>query len=268
MLSLGFMLSLSGMITLGTSYLVRIFISHLGGLTDVGLYSAGFAIINSYVGMIFTAMSTDYYPRLSGVAHNNVLARKEVNQQSEIAILILAPILCVFLVYVNGVVILLYSPKFISIRSMIHWAAFGIFFKAAGWAIAFLLLAKGASLVFFWSELLVNTYLLCFNLIGYYYWGLTGLGFSFLITYVIYLIQIIIITWRYYRFRFKIVFIRLFIIELSIGFLCLLVVKLTNGMLTYILGSILVIISCAYSLYEIDKRIELKGVLSSMKKFI
>lgn len=47
MLQMGFMLSLSSLITIGASYIVRIYISHSGGLTDVGLYNAGFAIIGS-----------------------------------------------------------------------------------------------------------------------------------------------------------------------------------------------------------------------------
>ena len=68
MLKMGFILSLNGITVVGVSYLVRIFISHTGGIEQVGLYSAGFAIITTYVGMVFSAMSTDYYPRLSAVA--------------------------------------------------------------------------------------------------------------------------------------------------------------------------------------------------------
>jgi len=36
---------------------------------------------------------------------------------------------------------------------MIHWAALGIFFKAASWPIAYLIIAKGDSKTFFMSEL-------------------------------------------------------------------------------------------------------------------
>ena len=97
MLNMGFMISLSGLLSVGVSYVVRIFIGRTGGLEQVGLYNAGFAIINTYVGLIFTAMSTDYYPRLSAIAHDNGLCRKTINQQAEIAILIMAPILIIFL---------------------------------------------------------------------------------------------------------------------------------------------------------------------------
>ena len=64
MVKLGFMLSLSSLISMGTSYIVRIYISHKGGVEQVGLYNAGFAIINTYVGMVFTAMVTDYFPKV------------------------------------------------------------------------------------------------------------------------------------------------------------------------------------------------------------
>ena len=59
MLKMGFLLSLSALITMGVSYLVTIYISAKSGLHEVGLYNAGFAIIGAYVGMIFSAMSVE-----------------------------------------------------------------------------------------------------------------------------------------------------------------------------------------------------------------
>ncbi len=90
-------------------------------------------------------MSTDYYPRLAAVAHNNDISRNTINEQAEIALLIIAPIVILFLVFVKWVIIILYSARFIGINSMIHWAAVGMMFKAASWSISFILLAKGAA---------------------------------------------------------------------------------------------------------------------------
>ena len=53
-----------------------------------------------------------------------------INQQAEIALLIIAPIIMFFLVFINWIVILLYSSKFIPINNMILYAALGMFFKA------------------------------------------------------------------------------------------------------------------------------------------
>jgi O-antigen/teichoic acid export membrane protein len=265
MLSLGFMLSLSGLIAQGASYLVRIFISHSGSLADVGLYNAGFAIINTYVGLIFAAMSTDYYPRLSGVAHNKINANNEINQQAEIALLIIAPILCIFLIYIDWVVIFLYSNKFMAVKEMIHWAALGMFFKAASWSVGFLLLAKGASKVFFWNELVANVYLLGFNLLGYHYFGLTGLGISFVFAYLIYLIQVMVLTKYLYGFFFKDKFLLLFGIQFALGFSCFIIIRFQIGVWHFIFGSFLILASSIYSYLELDKRIGIKNILNSYK---
>jgi len=266
MLRMGFMLSLSGLITMGSAYVLRIFITRTGSIEDVGLYNAGFAMINSYVGLIFTALSADYYPRLAGVAHDDQKAAKEINQQAETGLLIMAPILCFFLVFVNWAVILLYSNKFSPINSMVHWLALGMFLKASSWAVAFLILARGDSKVFFWNELITDTYLLVFNLTGYYFWGLTGLGVSFLVAYLIYLVQVTVLTKRLYGFSFDRNFIRIFLVHAGLGLSCFLVSVCLNNPWAYIAGGLLVCASVGYSFYEIDKRLgirELFGMLQA-----
>src|SRR5690606_9135632 len=99
------------------------------------------------------------YPRLSGVANSRLEANELISNQAEVAILILAPILCIFLIFINWVIILLYSSEFLPINDMIQWAALGMYFKAVSWSIAFLFLAKENSKLFFWSELIANAYL-------------------------------------------------------------------------------------------------------------
>jgi O-antigen/teichoic acid export membrane protein len=264
MLTMGFMISMSGLISMGASYLVNIFISNTGGVSQVGLYAAGFAIINTYVGLIFTAMGTDYYPRLSEVAHSNKLCKQAINQQAEIAVLILAPILMVFLVFIQWVVIILYSNKFIAVDAMIHWAALGMLFKAASWAIAFILLAKGTSKLFFWNELIGNIYILGLNILGYHFMGLTGLGISFMIGYLLYLIQVFILTRVKYQFSFDSAFIRIFTIQFMLAISCFVIVKFIGKPYSYIIGMGLIMISTWYSFKELDKRLGLRIIITNL----
>lgn len=265
MLTMGFMISLSGLITLGVSYIVRIYISNTGGVEQVGLYTAGFAVINTYVGLIFTAMSTDYYPRLSAVAHSEELSKQTINQQAEIALLILAPIIMVFLVFIKWVVIILYSNDFIAVDEMIHWAALGMLFKAASWAIAFILLAKGASKLFFWNELIGNVYVLGLNILGYHFMGLTGLGISFMVGYLLYLIQVFVLIKIKYQFSFNSAFIRIFVIQFLLAISCFVVVKIVGKPYSYITGMGLIMISASYSYNELDKRLGLKAIIINFK---
>jgi O-antigen/teichoic acid export membrane protein len=262
MLSMGFLISLSGLLSVGVSYVVRIFIGRTGGLEQVGLYSAGFAIIDTYVGLIFKAMSTDYYPRLSAIAHDNGLCRKTINQQAEIAILIMAPILIVFIIFINWVVILLYSKRFIDVNAMIYWAALGMFFKAASWSVAFILLAKGAGKLFFVNEIIAKFYLLSFNLLGYHFWGLTGLGLSFAVSFLIYTVQIFVVSKIKYEFTFDQSFITIFAIQFSLALAAFIVIKLLSQPLTYIIGLILILFSVWFSFVQLNKLLGLVNLLN------
>lgn len=270
MMIMGFMISLSGLIGLIAAYLLRIFINRTGNVADVGFYSAGFTIINTYVGMIFTAMGTDYFPRLSVVSSDNNQCRQLINQQSEIALLILAPILIAFLIFVNWAIIILYSTKFLSITGMVYWATMGIFFKAISWAIAFVFLAKGAGKLYFWNEFVGNVYALLISLLGYYYGGLTGLGIAFLVSYVLYLIQVYLIAKVKYKFSFNISFIQIFAIQFLLAVLGFAVVNLIKQPYTYVLGVFLIAASCWFSYRELESRIGinelLKSIIEKLKK--
>jgi O-antigen/teichoic acid export membrane protein len=269
MLTMGFLLSLSGIITLGTTYIIKIYITKTGGIEQVGLYNAGFIIINTYVGMIFTAMATDYYPRLSAVANNTVQTNMLINQQGEIAILIISPILAMFLIYANWILILFLSNRFLGVNEMIHWAALAMFFKAVTWSVGFILLAKGSSRLFFWNELSYSIYSLGLNIYGYKVAGLEGIGIALLMSIFIYCIQIIIVAKIKFSFMFRTTFYRICSLQLIICLACFGVVRFINSPLKFVIGTLIILVSISLSVFELDKRIGLKGVLGSIKeKFV
>jgi len=266
MLTMGFLLSFSGLITLGVAYLVRIYISRQGGIEQVGLYNSGFAIITSYVGLVFTAMATDYYPRLSAVAANNKELKNVINQQGEIAVLIISPIISIFLVYINFIVVILYSSRFTGVNGMIHWAALGMIFKAASWSVGFILLAKSASKVYFWNELINNAYMLVFNLLGYKYGGLNGVGFSFFIGYFIYFFQVFFLAKRKYEFNFYKEFVIIMAIQLLLNISCFLSVVFLAHPYNYIAGTLFIALSFTFSIKELNKRLALTAIFQQMKQ--
>lgn len=291
MLTMGFLINLSGLFGLGTAYIVRIYIGNHGGLADVGLYTAGFAIINAYVGLVFNAMGTDYYPRLSAVAHNNELSKQVINQQTEICLLILAPILVVFIVFSQWVVILLYSNQFLAIDEMIRWAALGMFFRATSWSLGFFILAKGAGRLYFWNALLFEVFFLIASISGYRLVGLAGLGMAFILVYLVSSIQMFIVCWTVYMFSFNLAVIRIFSIQFMLAVSSFAVVKLLSNHSPYFVGAVkflsnhfpyfveyikplssfhpyfggvvLIGISTWFSYYELEKRIGVKSIISN-----
>lgn len=266
MLTMGIMISLTEIMGLAFAYLIRIFITRSGGISEIGFFTAGFAIINTYVSLIFNALDSDYYPRLSAIAKDNKIAKLTINQQSEIAILILAPILMLFLVFVKWAIIILYSKEFLSIYGMLQWAALGVFFRAVSWAIALLLIAKGEGKVFFWNELAGNTYIFIFSIFGYYVWGLTGVGFAYMFAYLVYTLQIFFLTKIKFNFSFTPSFLKIFFILFGLAASCSLLINVSNEPYNYLIGVPLITISTWYSYTSLDKLIGIGDLIKSFKR--
>lgn len=263
MLFMGFLISLSSLYVLAKNYGIRIFIGNLDGLEQVGFYTAGFAILNTYVGMIFTAMAADYYPRLSTLAKNNQESKVLINQQAEVAILILAPITIIFITFIGWIIVLLYSKTFLAINEMVQWGAIGMFFKASSWSIAFIFLAKGDKKLYIFNELLGGSVTLFFHLAGYYLGGLKGIGIGFTLGYLYYTIQVYVIAKNRYSFNFNTEFLRIFSIQFIIAVLCFAIVAIFQNPWNYILGGFFAICSLTYSFNELEKRLKIKHIITS-----
>lgn len=266
MLKLGFILSLSGLISVIASYIIRLYISRIGGVEEVGFYTAGFAIVGTYVGLVFSAMGTDYYPQLAAVNNDLSKASILIQQQAEIALIILAPLICIFIVFIDGITVVLYSKEFLPISGMVHWAILGIFFKAVSWAISFLFLAKADTKIFFWNEIIAHFYLLVFNCLGYYFLGLEGLGISFLVGYFIYLIQVFFVCKYKYNLKLNVALFQILAIYVFFGFLCFVLSNVLSGWTLYLVGGFVVVAVSILSLILLNKRVKLFEMLKSRKK--
>ena len=166
------------------SFYIRTFISNNGGLTDVGLFSAGFAILNGYVGMIFTAMSTDYIPRLSAVSDDDHQLELVINQQIEMSILLLFPLIVLFVIFGKLVTLILYSSQFYPMIEMIYWGGLGMLFKVPNWCFGCFLIPKRESKAYFCFSILSALFYLGMNMLLYRMWGVKGLGISFLLSHI------------------------------------------------------------------------------------
>lgn len=261
MLKMGLLISLSGFMTMAFSYLVRLFISHEGSISELGLYNAGFTIISTYGGLIFTSMATDYYPRLSAVAHDEIKANITVNNQIEIALIILGPVIVFFILFIRWIIQILFTDQFLSLNTMIVWAAFGMLFKAVSWSIGYYFLANGASKLFFCNEFISNIYFTIFNVIGYYYWGLSGLGYSIALSYFIHLIQVFMFAKIQFHFTFRKNAILILVTQLIfVAFSILILFRLSGGIF-FIASTVLLIFNLIYSFYLLKNRLDINNMI-------
>lgn len=265
-IKLGIMLTISGLLALLSTYLVQVFISNMSDIEQVGFYNAGFTLLNSYVGIIFTVMSTDYFPRLAAINNDNEKMKVSVTQQSFISILIITPIIVLFLTFIPLIIKIVYTSKFTAIIPMVCFGILGMLFRAVSWSMGYILIAKGDSKMFIRTAVFFNVLSLIMNVFGYYFYGLQGLGISFLIYYSLHFLLLKIITKKRYGFYFDKDFYGIYSICFLICIISFLCRYIELEVLKYSLMGSMCLISLIFVLYQINKVMNLKNVLISTFK--
>lgn len=195
---LGIYLTVSAIVTNLASYLFMSYLNHVGDTEVVGHYQAGFTLVNKYVGLIFTAIAMEYYPRLSQVGTSQRRTTTFVSHEMSIALWILLPVIAIFVALGEFIVTTLYSSEFLIIVPFIMWAIVGTIFRAISWCIAFVILARGDGKIYLLTETISAITSISLNIVAYNYWGLEGLGLAYLLWYVIYTV----VVWVVYRYRY------------------------------------------------------------------
>ena len=265
MLKMGVAMSISGIMVTLCAYVLRWFIRKEGGVEEVGLYTAGFIIVNTYVGMVFTAMGTDYYPRLAAVNNDNNKCQEIINQQGEIALLILAPIIISCIIAMPLFIRLVYAESFLAANDYIMFAVSGTVFKAISWVISYYFLAKAESRLFIINETITNLYCLGFSFLGYYMGGLTGLGIAFSLGYIIYTLQVVIIAKHRYGFRLSKSFLQVFFTQLIFVLASLALRVYCSAMVAIGVGCAVFAVCLFYSLYSLNSRMEIVKHINNKK---
>jgi O-antigen/teichoic acid export membrane protein len=265
MVQLGLSLTLINLMTTAIAFILNAFISKNGNLSDLGLYNAGQAIVEGYVGMVFTAMATDYFPRLSGVISDDSKWKQLVNEQAELVIIILSIVLVLLISTTPILIRILLSKEFLASQDFILWAVLSIPLKGLVWVTGFVMLAKGDNKLFLIVELVTNAILLGLNLFFYKYYGLNGLGISIIISYFIFTVIMIWVLRTKYSFNFSSEVIVLTLKGLFALSLCLAAIKYLGYPNAYYAEAVIVLTTISYSVYELNKRVKLKGVLVYVK---
>ena len=196
---LGIYMTLGNFATILASYAFNAWLNINAGTETVGYYQAGYTLINKYTGLILTALGMEYYPRLAKVAESRMRLRAFVSQEINVAIAVMAPVVALFILLREVVVWLLYTPEFNVILSFISWGMIGTVLRTMSWCLAFTILAKGDGKTYLWTEVASAVINLLLNIVFYQWWGLTGLGIAFLVSYLLYTIIIAVVYFKGYR---------------------------------------------------------------------
>ena len=264
MISLGILLMIASLLGTFSNYILNSYIGKIGSLNDVGLFQAANSITNQYIGVVFTAMAMDYFPRLSAISDDNNSIKELANKQIEIVVLILAPLVSILILTAPLMIRILLTNEFISISPIIRWIGFGIAFKAIAFPIGYISFAKGDKKTFFWLEgVWSNVFMLFMNIFFYHCWGLYGLGVSFMINYFICCIIYLILFKKLYQFSLNkhttILLVKIIVLLMLIFGIS----QLGDDVYTYIGILSLTMISIIFCIYELNKRV---NIFAKLKK--
>ena len=257
MIRLGIAFVLAAAVGSCTEMLIRSYLNVEGGLAEVGLYNVGYMITMTYAGMVFSAMETDFFPRLSGVCNNAEATNLTVNKQIEVSLLMLSPMLVALLAALPVLIPMLFSREFLPVVQMSQVAILAMYFKVLTLPVAYITLARRQSLPYLVLETSYFVVLIVAIVMGYRLWGIWGTGVAIVIAHVAENFFVTgYATWKFdYRTTSSVM--RYAAIQMTIGFAAYAVTLLTDGWLYWITEAALTIVSTAYSVHILRQKTHL-----------
>lgn len=230
-LGLGVASVLAGMAGSGAELAIRAYVGHNGGVDAVGLYNAVYVIMFTYASLVFTAMETDYYPRLSSQTVLGETFNGIVDRQIEVSLLLVSPMLMLFLACVPILLPLLYSRDFSAAMPVLQVASLSVLGRAIYVPMEYISLSRGDSLTFLFVELASCTVVLWSSLLGYMAFDLWGLGLGMSVASFIEVILVATICFLRYGYHFSSRLLKLVSLECAFCLLAFCVVTMVNPLL-------------------------------------
>ncbi len=176
-------------------------ISAFGNGSETGLFSSGYLIVGMLPAVLFAALDSDYYPRLSGAFARKEVRDRLVNEHVEVHVLVQSPIILAATVALPLLLPLLYTDEFLPALHMTQIAMMGLLFHTNTYPMAFMALSNGDTRVYILQETLYNVLLVLFTVGGYAYYGLTGAGVGMCVARLLDLCIVSVVARCFYDFR-------------------------------------------------------------------
>lgn len=246
---------------------VSSFMRSKGGLSDVGFYNAGMMIINGYFGVIITSLTTDYYPRLAAVNHDNEKIQEELNKQSLVSLIICCPIVILFIILLPFFIKILYSDEFLPIMDFMKIAMFGTLITICSNQVDMILVAKFQMKTFTIISIIYRVLQILLSIILYSKLGLIGMGITLALLGCTHMTIMTVVVQKKYGIHFNHRFVIIALIVLMLTILSVVVSDITSMLLRYFIGGFILLGSIAFAIHVLknDMGITLVDILNKFK---
>jgi len=196
LLRLGVAFTISGFLTMGAAYAVRMLVLQEAGIEATGLYQAAWAVAGLYVGVVLQSMGTDFYPRLTAVVGDDAAVTRLVGEQTQVSLLLAGPGVIATITFSHLVVTVFYSPEFGPAASLLRWLSLGMMLRVITWPMGYIIVAKGWQKMFIATEVAATVVHAGLAAVLMPLQGVDGAGAAFLCLYVCHGILVYVIVRR------------------------------------------------------------------------
>lgn len=259
---LGLTMMISGLLGNLSVYIINTFIRSVGNFSDVGFYQASINITTQCTALVFTALATDYLPKLAEL-RNKIQIRELLEQEGEVVLLVCAPISTLLIIFAPQIIRILLTQDFLIIIPVVQMMAVTFMMRAIHFPLDYLSVAQNDKTFFFWTEgIISNLKTLLIFMSGYYLFGIIGLGYASLVNGITDIIfSFVLIPWRF-GVMYKKAFFYLITVELCLVAITLSAAIFLQGWPAMLVMGISCAIVIAYSFRELNKRLDIIHFLS------
>ena len=263
MVRLGVAFTLAGVLGSGAEFIIRTFLNNVAELETVGLYNTGYILTMTYAGLVFSAMETDFFPRLSAVNTQWRSCNEIVNKQIEVSLLLISPLLVAAQFAIPFVIPILLSDQFLPVVDMVRILLLAIYLRAIKLPVAYLPLAKGDSLSYLLLEAIYDIVVVLLVIWGYMQWELVGTGIAIALSAIFDYLMILGYTYYKYHYRLTFAVVGYSALHITLGGIAFLLAMFVDGWLWWTGGLLVFAVSLTATLYTLYHKVALWNKLVS-----
>ena len=180
-------LLVAGIVTTGTQFLQSWLVARRLGLAEAGQFWTAWTLSMTYVTLVLGSLGTYYMPSLSRLTDPEA-RRALIRDYLRLSLLAMPILVALVIVFKPWIIRGMFSASLLPALKVMRWMLIGDLFKGISWVLAFPMLAFSDMKWFFWTDVLfslgvLGTAWVWLSLGG----GIEGLGFLFMLLYLLYL---------------------------------------------------------------------------------
>lgn len=195
-IAMGSFLVISELVAKGVSLTFMSVIEHSVGTTDLGYYQAGTTMLIRYVGVFFSAISYEFYPRLSASSPRHNHASLIMTHQARTCSLLFFPCAIAAVLLTPLLIRLLYSAEYLPMAPYFILGMIGMMMRPASMILSYSFIAFNKVKPYLFTEIISALIGFGLNVTGFLLGGFLGLGLA-TIAWYFFDLMIIYITCRH-----------------------------------------------------------------------